>query len=705
MRLDSLRLKNFCQHQELDWAFPDGITAISGPNGSGKSNAIKGAYAALTGDFKRNEGVLSENISKTCSDKDESFVELAFSTAAGKAVIKRYLRPNKRSLIVNSNPPLIGDKEITSTIEGLIGVTSDILSDYIFVDQWQMFGIFTLPKSDRLSALQSLYGLNKAETCYDEINRCSSKILVQAPSETVEDLVAQIREKGLLLNSLRESIAAIPSTDLDDSDIQKSLSLVRRMKLIKKDIKAAEDKLSATNKDLSDLELSRPTVLEDLNKLDLGKDSDMTLAEYKRHKSDWSTIREYDRARSVNESRLASLLAEVGELKASYPIKPRGYIESSGSDFERFSNLSGLIEAKKQNLEQLIANKECPVCGTTGDILADAVSILSKYLVETSPLLDDLKRSYQESREYDKLSSACDIRLSTLSNQVLLVESRLEAARPTAPSVTEEDVDKFIADYNRLKASFTSLSAKLAGIDSAIASSKATIEALTSDIKDKSEQCPDTGIDYDEVEKDLATQVALVASCREKKIRFEEQERALVDSVDYLEGRREKLAGDIEEARLNKLTKDHFDNLKEVMHKSNLPKRLTVNYLKKTVVKMNEYLEDFNAPFRIYSDDELVFWAKFNDGRKLPAARLSGGEKVVLALAFRLAVQFGVAAGVNLLVLDEPTVGLDDDNIECLATAFNRLRAMSKSSGLQVLVVSHEKAMERMCDHTLSLYK
>ena len=54
-------------------------------------------------------------------------------------------------------------------------------------------------------------------------------------------------------------------------------------------------------------------------------------------------------------------------------------------------------------------------------------------------------------------------------------------------------------------------------------------------------------------------------------------------------------------------------------------------------------------------------------------------------------------------LLDEPTVCLDDDNIECLETAFNRLRAMSKSSGLQVLVISHEKAVERMCDHTLSL--
>ena len=163
MRLDKLRLRNFCQHQELDWTFLDGITAITGPNGGGKSNAIKGAYAALTGDFKRNEGVLSENINKICSDKDESFVELTFSTTGGKAVIKRNLRPNKRSLIINSMPPLTGDREVTTAIEGLVGVSSNILSDYIFVDQWQMFSIFTLPKSDRLSALQSLYGLDKEE--------------------------------------------------------------------------------------------------------------------------------------------------------------------------------------------------------------------------------------------------------------------------------------------------------------------------------------------------------------------------------------------------------------------------------------------------------------------------------------------------------------------------------------------------------------
>jgi DNA repair exonuclease SbcCD ATPase subunit len=74
----------------------------------------------------------------------------------------------------------------------------------------------------------------------------------------------------------------------------------------------------------------------------------------------------------------------------------------------------------------------------------------------------------------------------------------------------------------------------------------------------------------------------------------------------------------------------------------------------------------------------------------------------VLSLAFRLAVQSDLN-GINLLVLDEPTVCLDDDNIACLEKAFDRLRAMSKSSGLQVIVVSHESAIERMCDHTFTL--
>jgi DNA repair exonuclease SbcCD ATPase subunit len=704
MKLDKLRLRNFCQHQELDWTFLDGITAITGPNGGGKSNAIKGAYAALTGDFKRNEGVLSENISKTCSDKDESFVELSFSTPGGKAVIKRNLRPNKRSLIVNSMPPLTGDREVTTAIEGLVGVSSNILSDYIFVDQWQMFSIFTLPKSDRLSALQSLYGLDKAELCYDEINKYSSKILVQVPSETVESVLAQIREKTLLLESISQSLKEVSLNVVDDTTLQKDLSEVRRKKDIQRDVQKSSEALNIVLSRLNEAEESRPAISVKVDELSLVKDSDSALTEYKKHQYQWGLIRKYDSSKAANEEQLAIIEESISVLVASAPIKPSPYIESSGLDFEKYSKSAGALEAKKQNLIQLTSKKECPVCGTTGEVLLAAIDAISKHLVETSPLIDHMKKQYQLSREYDTANYKHASDLSGLNSKLELIKLKLQSERPEQPTISEDEVNKFISTFTDLRASYESLSLKLADLDSRIAQLKAGRDSVVSHIETRSKEC-NLSQNYDMQERALCDSINLVNQDREKKIRFEEQSKATVENLDYLYTRRDKLVGDIEEARVNKTAKDHFDNLKEVMHKSNLPKRLAVNYLKRTVIKLNEYLEDFNAPFRIYSDDELVFWAKFNDGRDLPAARLSGGEKVVLALAFRLAVQFGVASGVNLLVLDEPTVGLDDDNIECLDTAFNRLRAMSKSSGLQVIVVSHEKAMERMCDHTLTLYK
>jgi ABC-type nitrate/sulfonate/bicarbonate transport system ATPase subunit len=89
-------------------------------------------------------------------------------------------------------------------------------------------------------------------------------------------------------------------------------------------------------------------------------------------------------------------------------------------------------------------------------------------------------------------------------------------------------------------------------------------------------------------------------------------------------------------------------------------------------------------------DDTLAFVADFGDGRQHPALRLSGGQKVVLALAFRVAVLGQLAAGVGLLCLDEPTAGLSRQSLTCVEVALDRLRALSSSTGLQVILVTHE---------------
>jgi DNA repair exonuclease SbcCD ATPase subunit len=208
--------------------------------------------------------------------------------------------------------------------------------------------------------------------------------------------------------------------------------------------------------------------------------------------------------------------------------------------------------------------------------------------------------------------------------------------------------------------------------------------------------------DYESQEVLLNEEMNKIHKNKEVKIRIEEKIKSLEDQVFYLCNRHDKIKADMEESSVNNMVRSHLDDLKSIMHRDNLPKHLTVNYLRSTVKKLNGYLDDFSVKFSVMVDDDLTFWATLSDGTVIAASRLSGGEKVVLSLAFRLAVQSDLN-GINLLVLDEPTVCLDDDNIACLEKAFDRLRAMSKSSGLQVIVVSHESAIERMCDHTFTL--
>lgn len=710
MKIDRIVLRNFCQHSALDWEFPNGIIALIGPNGAGKSNVIKGAYAALTGDFRRNEGVLTENINTLCSEKDESFVELTFSSNGNVSTIMRSLRPNKRSLVVNGSKAITSEKEISSTIEGLIGVSSDILSDYIFVDQWKMFDVFTASKANRLSALQSLYGLGKAEVCYDEITKSLSKIKTPIFVEDVEVIEAQIRDKKIQLNDLNKFLADTSSLVTDPTETQGQLDIVRKIKANRQSIETLRSSISFAESSIDKIAASTPTIpADELN------DSEQLAGLIDQATADLSACKLFESKKaklSSIQSRIDDATNKVNEL-GTEPAKPEKYIASSGPSYDEYQAFISDYSSRIKNLEEVKSSNKCPVCRSTGEALNIAINILESSIDKDKGNMELWAKAYNDSRKYDRdivTFNANSSKLATiiegLNNELndtlaIVAEEPLESSEICANKLAELKAKKSALDANlKLVAEAQS---KIQFFQGQITAANSQIAALEQESKSFKIDPSSTEIGF--LEAGLSELIIEINQRKEAKIRAEEAIKAAKDSLDMLEKRKAAIAKEMDEAKSNEMARKHLENLREVMHKSNLPKKVTFNYLKQTISKTNNYLEDFHAPFRAFADDELTFWVKFNDGREMPASRLSGGEKVVLALAFRLAVQFGIAAGVNLLVLDEPTVGLDEDNIECLETAFNRLRAMSKSSGLQVLVVSHEKAIERMCDHTLSLYR
>jgi DNA repair exonuclease SbcCD ATPase subunit len=66
-----------------------------------------------------------------------------------------------------------------------------------------------------------------------------------------------------------------------------------------------------------------------------------------------------------------------------------------------------------------------------------------------------------------------------------------------------------------------------------------------------------------------------------------------------------------------------------------------------------------------------------------------------------VAVNATFARDLGLLALDEPTAGLDVDSLEYFKSALSRLQELSRSAGLQVLLVTHDSGLAGLCDRVV----
>jgi DNA repair exonuclease SbcCD ATPase subunit len=147
----------------------------------------------------------------------------------------------------------------------------------------------------------------------------------------------------------------------------------------------------------------------------------------------------------------------------------------------------------------------------------------------------------------------------------------------------------------------------------------------------------------------------------------------------------------------------HLENVRRIFHHNEAPRMVNYTYMEHMLEKVNETLRLFETPFAVELDDDVCFVANFADGRRQLDKHLSVGERIVLSLAFRIVMNATFAGQLGMLVLDEPTAGLDEHNMGCLPLALDRLRELSSRSGLQVIFVTHEPRISHLFDHVVEL--
>jgi DNA repair exonuclease SbcCD ATPase subunit len=106
-------------------------------------------------------------------------------------------------------------------------------------------------------------------------------------------------------------------------------------------------------------------------------------------------------------------------------------------------------------------------------------------------------------------------------------------------------------------------------------------------------------------------------------------------------------------------------------------------------------------------DETYTPYVKSETGVDREVGNLSGGERTLLAFAYRLGLgqlimQSRTGHGLGMLMLDEPTenLGSEDGSIERLAEAISRFKAIE-----QIIAVTHSEAFAAKADHVVTLEK
>ncbi|WP_457614005.1 AAA family ATPase [Methanopyrus sp.] len=138
------------------------------------------------------------------------------------------------------------------------------------------------------------------------------------------------------------------------------------------------------------------------------------------------------------------------------------------------------------------------------------------------------------------------------------------------------------------------------------------------------------------------------------------------------------------------LCKEVFKYSRDVAREEVLPA------VEREASKILQDLSDRYGSLRI-EDDGAVIRVSVPGGYFIEADRMSGGEKIIIGLALRLALAMVGSRFAPFIMLDEPTVHLDAEHRERLAQALRELD-LGKGRIRQAIVVTHDEELEDAAD-------
>ena len=708
MRLQTLELFNFCQYEYRLFEFGEGVTALLGRNGAGKSNAIKGLYAALTGDFSRNAGIKTDNVRQQAAEDQRAGVVIHFQHGGSEIRVERWLRPNGCRLEVDGQERTRRATEIDQLLREILGTDLGVIGQYVVIDQWQMFDFISASAAQRAQAFAQLFRTDRLEQIWTAAGERLSRLRVPTPEvsrNVLENSQQQEQQRRQSLIEQLERIGDLPGEAyvVDQDPYQAQLRSHQEAQGLAADLEKLQRIVEADETEVQ----RRTQALQEI------QDRKAASAIYLRSKQEayqaaQTTLRDWER---YEQYAPAELSAKQRWKTARTSWSQRSPLPPADPQWDREDLAIAVADGQKEisRLQQVVTTLSadgvvaCPVCGTPTDQV-DVGSYCQQLEARQAAQPDLERRRTAANQRFQQMQWRREQRTGVLRPAWEHLQHVQRSAVPY-PSQPRQEARALLTEYENVLSGHEQLELDYKTEDRARGAAAYLRDERRATLRDLEQRIQGLGPGLDAtrlVELREASQL-LVQSYSERhtaRAQLATSEQNLQRIATALE-ELEKL-----ETNARRITgwRETLEQLRELTHRDRLPRQIASLNLRRLQTSINDLLQHFGNPFLVEFDPEtLQPVCTFPDGVVTPAARLSGGQKMLVAVAFRLAINSMFAGDLGVLILDEPTAGMDAPNVEHFGTAMAQLRQISRTHGLQVVIVTHEQALASAFDQVISI--
>ena len=684
MKIEIVQLENIRSHVKSTVPFTRGFNCLVGGLGCGKSSVLFSIDFALFGDpiGRSFEYLLREGA-------DSGKVTVQFTQSGKTYKLSRGLKRRAKGISQDIEELKLFEDEtliasmktdaIAEQFKAITGLDKDLYREIIWMRQEHLKELLDAAPRERQRRLDELFGLSDYELAWSSIADYQREYEGEKRAYEKDSDVTGMERLSGEYNRAAEEFALL------EMELQNATEKLARARKTLEDAESKLNKLEEKNRNIEELRRKEARLQANVANME---DASASLTErIKGKKTILENLTQRENSFETQTKLHRSNLEQVG-MPANQPLGTLQAFLLALDD--KIGGLRAEQEATLQNMQtdqkrssSLSFESRCPLClqPLNNDYKDGLMQRIQEENIARQNTIRQLQGDIEDSLKKKSLTSEAVSGLQTLASKIEDLKTRICEEEKNLGDLSNELIEKQNLNVE--------LQRQLDDIRIEIGRFEA------SDLETAKTQKEQAVKQYYFLDSDLCTK--------------ENRKKDLLNRLDETKERIDRAQQKLERVEKIIKTVEILGAIRDA-YRSIQPKLRSefVKVLRNFVQQVLDNLVGRETAFlNVIIDETYTPYVKSESGVDREVSNLSGGERTLLAFAYRLGLgqlimQSRTGHGLSMLLLDEPTesLGREDGSIERLAEAISRFKAIE-----QIIAVTHSEAFAEKAEHVIKLEK